>query len=380
MPHKTGFLSGAEPQEIEEKTEAQKIDERRPAAMAASKSMFDAAEDDSTPAIEQKIVNQDIIGEHSQSSQPKFEIDSFFEQEMKARVAEERAERAKREEEQKKQERQVAKARKEAVKKELEHAQTLDEDELRAKIAEETARSNLQKLYPDAKPLTSDVEDELWRRRTDNGRKAAERAKIESTYDMNLSRVIAWSLIVQLTGAFIAIGSYLALPNKAIATLLYLAGIATIFSSVAPLVSQCNKCKNRAIPSDQRNKFTLATTIPGLALRMIFINLFTRIPITGSFIGCIAGTAIGASFHYQFINRYQVYVSIADTALNTAIYIFIYAFELLLIIPTPDSLSASNSAAGATFAALGFVSIIINIAEFAAGDYAAMRLALYTNK
>ena len=38
--------------------------------MAASRSMFDAAEDDDTPAIEQKIANQDIIGEHKEDNQP----------------------------------------------------------------------------------------------------------------------------------------------------------------------------------------------------------------------------------------------------------------------------------------------------------------------
>ena len=101
MSHKTGFLSGNEPQEIEEKTEAQKIDERRPAAMATSKSMYDFAENGDIPAIEQRIDTQNIIGEKNEASQPKFEIDSKFAQEMKEREAKERAERAEREKEQK---------------------------------------------------------------------------------------------------------------------------------------------------------------------------------------------------------------------------------------------------------------------------------------
>ena len=58
MTHKSGFLSGPEPNEEDEKTEAQLIDERRPASMRASSTMLELAEDDETPAIEQKASSQ----------------------------------------------------------------------------------------------------------------------------------------------------------------------------------------------------------------------------------------------------------------------------------------------------------------------------------
>ena len=380
MPHKTGFLSGDEPQEIEEKTEAQKIDERRPAAMAASRSMFEAAENDDTPAIEQKIANQDIIGEHKEDNQPKFEIDSFFEQEMKTRMAEERTARAKREEAQKEQAKQVARIRKEAVKKELEHAQTLDEEELRDKIAEETSRSNLQKLYPDAKPLTTDVEDELWRQRTGNGRKASERAKIESVYDANLSKTITLSFVMQLVGVIILASTLFGQLKGLIAALIHLAGIAVIFSSAVLLALQCEKCKNRTIPFDQRTKFTLATVIPGLALRFICIDIFAKVPITGPYICYIAGAAVGASVHYQITNRYKIYVSITNTAINTLAYAIVCLLELLPLFTATSTSGAGIPIASSAFAALGIFSIVINVAEFFLGDLAAVRLALLTNK
>ena len=54
MGHNSGFLSGPEPEEKEEKTAAQLNDKKRPAAMAVSSSMLDLAETDDRPAIEQK--------------------------------------------------------------------------------------------------------------------------------------------------------------------------------------------------------------------------------------------------------------------------------------------------------------------------------------
>ena len=93
--HKDGILTGEDPGEVEEKTEAQKIDEYRPASMSASNSMFAAAEDDETPAIDQKVEHQGIITE-TRNSKPDFEIDEKFEDEIKRREAKEKAERDKR--------------------------------------------------------------------------------------------------------------------------------------------------------------------------------------------------------------------------------------------------------------------------------------------
>ena len=371
MSHKTGFLSGNEPQEIEEKTEAQKIDERRPAAMATSKSMYDFAENGDIPAIEQRIDTQNIIGEKNEASQPKFEIDSKFAQEMKEREAKERAERAEREKEQKEQDEKTRKKRQNEIEEKLKQPQTLDEEESRRELAEETARNNLSKLYPDAKPLQSDIEDELWRRRTDNGRKASERAKIESTYDTDLSKAISVSLLMQIPGIVIIAGAFFGQPKGIVLPILYIVGIAAIIASTIILIGQANKCKNRTIPSDQQAKFTLATTIPGF--RLLFIALFSRIPLTGSLIGYIAGSAIGASIHYQVINRYNVSVSVTDTILNTTVFIVMMSFILLPSIIAPNLF-------GLGAAAMSIIAISINIVMFFLGDYAAMRLALYTNK
>ena len=178
---------------------------------------------------------------------------------------------------------------------------------------------------------------------------------------------------MQIPGIVIIASAFFGQPKGIILPILYIVGIAAIIASTVILISQANKCKNRTIPSDQHAKFTLATTIPGFILRLLFIALFSRIPLTGSLIGYIAGSAIGASIHYQVINRYNVSVSVTDTILNTTVFIVMMSFILLPSIIAPNLF-------GLGAAAMSIIAIIINIVMFFLGDYAAMRLALYTNK
>ena len=178
---------------------------------------------------------------------------------------------------------------------------------------------------------------------------------------------------MQIPGIVIIAGAFFGQPKGIVLPILYIVGIAAIIASTIILIGQANKCKNRTIPSDQQAKFTLATTIPGFILRLLFIALFSRIPLTGSLIGYIAGSAIGASIHYQVINRYNVSVSVTNTILNTTVFIVMMSFILLPSIIAPNLF-------GLGAAAMSIIAISINIVMFFLGDYAAMRLALYTNK
>ena len=105
MGHKSGFLSGPEPEEIEEKTIAEINDAKRPEAMSVSSSLFDLAETDDRPAIEQQaakgvLFRANNAEEKVASSQTgggnTLKVDADFAAEIHARNAKEKAEREKR--------------------------------------------------------------------------------------------------------------------------------------------------------------------------------------------------------------------------------------------------------------------------------------------
>ena len=96
------LLTTPEPTETEEKTTAQLEDEKQPAAMNVSSSMYDLAETDDRPAIEQRVAKGVIFGDNKNTEQaaakdttgPKnFQIDADFATEMHERTKKERAER-----------------------------------------------------------------------------------------------------------------------------------------------------------------------------------------------------------------------------------------------------------------------------------------------
>ena len=373
------LLTAPEPTETEEKTTAQLEDEKQPAAMNVSSSMYDLAETDDRPAIEQRVAKGVLFGDNKNTEQttakdttgPKnFQIDADFATEMHERTKKERAERKAKEKEAAEEERKKRAERKEEIAKKLQESQTLDDTELRDRIKEEIAAENNNQLYPDAKSITQEVEDELWRSRAEKDAQITSRAKIEDVEDTDLKQAIISSYIIQVVSTIIMIcGIFASLGNKLLDFMVFgvICSVAIAYTVLA-LYRAADKTKLRRVPSDQGQQFVLATLIPGFLLRLILIGLFSQIPITGGFIGPILGAAIGASIHYSFINRYKIYVSLKSTLINTLIYI------VFLIITTA---TATN---GTQMAAVALVFDILSVLEFFFGDRAAMLLALYTTK
>ena len=368
MTHQSGFLTGTEPQEEEKKTAAQINDERVPEAMRQSGELSDRYNgDDDRPAIERTIQHNEVqTAEHTGRN---FAIDLDFEQEMHERTRKERAERKAKQEAADKKEQQERKERKEEIATELAKTQTLDDEELRDKIKAEIAESNETKLYPDAKSFSSDVEDEIWRKRTDKNSQIAGRAKIEDVQNDDIQKAITYSFIMEAIGVLSILIAFFGRLSTNLQTILYFVGAMAAMISGVLLFINGNKAKHHQVPSSQSAQFSAAAIAPGYILRNIFILIFSQIPITGSLIGVIVGAAVGASIHYSFLNRYGIYVSIKDTLIMTAIYTIATTMSLLF-----------SSGGDSITLGVGMVFYIVGIIEYLLGDRAAMLLALYTNK
>lgn len=362
MAHKSGFLSGPEPTEKEEKTEAQLIDERRPASMRASSTMFELAEDDETPAIEQKAAKQDIISDSGASRKPILEASSDFEAEMKERQRQENIEREKRRRAEEEAEKKAAAEREAEIQKKLEEtSHSLDPEVIQEELKAENFDKNQEKLYPDAKPVADGVEEKIWQNRTDKGDQIAGRAKLEHVYDTNLQNAIVTAALLEAIGVAFAVIAFLF--DSVISIIFYAIAVGSIGFAAFWLFRNANKSKHKDVPSEQKKQFAYATLIPGLTIRLLFIALISEVPITGTLIGVVAGAAIGASIHYSFLNRYNIWVSLKDTFINTLIFIIIYAAA---------QFSSNN------FMAIVF--IVVALVEFFLGDRFAMLMAYRTNK
>ena len=128
---KGSFLSGPEPTEVEHLTEAQKNDLRRPGSMTVSAEIYQNAEDDQTPAIEQRISkNGTAILTTSSSKKPKLNASADFAQEIKERQKKEQKEREKHQKQLEKANRLKAEKRKKEIEDEINTPQTLEPEEL----------------------------------------------------------------------------------------------------------------------------------------------------------------------------------------------------------------------------------------------------------
>ena len=176
--------------------------------------MFDLAETDDRPAIEQQAAKGVLFGQDTKSEQRaakagqgggnSLKVDADFAAEMHARDAKEKAEREKRQKEAEKEAKAKKAEREQEIAERLKESQTLDEDELKDQLKEEIAEENREQLYPDAKPITADVETKIWKERTDQGKQIAERAKIVDVRNTNLDRTMKASIALSIIGCVLA--------------------------------------------------------------------------------------------------------------------------------------------------------------------------------
>ena len=369
----SGLLTGPDPTQKEEhKTLGQLEDERESSAMTHAKSNFDSYddEDDGAPAIEQRVKHEGIMigGDSHTNTKPKLQASSAFAEEMHKRSAAEKEarERARRMEE--------AKAEIEAEKKEkeleakLEKAQEMDPETIKEEFKEQAYQENKEKLYPDARPFTSDIEEKLWERRAENGEQIAPRAKLETALDSELSNAILVACAFQILGFILTVvASLIGDINIWLARILMIIGLTSVGGGIIWLTNEANRAKHREIPSDQWRQFKLATAIPGVLIRTLFITGACMVPVAGKYVGPFLGCAIAASLHYMYINRFGVEVSIFDTLCSFLLFLIIYGLSFL----RPTSIdSAPSLIINAGFMLIGFL----------LGDILAMRIALLTKK
>ncbi|MBP5656303.1 hypothetical protein J6X15_01820 [Candidatus Saccharibacteria bacterium] len=374
------LLTGPEPEEIEEKTAAELDDEKQPAAMAVSSSMYNIAETDDRPAIEIKA-NKGVIftqaDEKAETDAAKatgarnFQIDASFAAEMHEREAKEKAERKKRMEARAKADAEEQKKRNREISEKLKEAQTLDPEEIKDEQTEAAHAENLEKLYPDPVPTMNDVEDALWRKRTDKGAQIAGRAKLDSVYDSELHKgIIAASIFGILGLALQLVSNYTGsfFPSF-IRVILFVASIIAYIYSYRYLRKVSKKYRNKKIPSDQESAFTLASLLPFMALRTVIMGIFggLPVPIIGGIVGTLIGVMVGSSLHYTFLFKFQIEASDKIVLLNTLLYVFIAIL--------PSIIQYMNSPSGGSTEMLNGFSWAIEAGIFFIGERVAAKLA-----
>ena len=305
MGHKTGFLSGSEPEEKVEKTEAQKNDERLPEAMKQSKIIAARYGDsDELPAIEQ-------VFEHNEVQAPKrtgktFDIDEGFENEMHTRSQAEHEAREKARKQREQAEKQAAEKKAAEVAEKMQHAQSLDPEEINNKNIDQERAENAEKLYPDPISMQDEVEEELWRKRADKGDQIAKRAKLVEVYDDKLHRGIVRSLTFQILGTALAIipTFTVGIFPQAIERLLMVGSAVGFIYGFITLRQAAAKYRSKHLPDDQEPTFVLASVMPFMALRFVLIDIFKTvlgvIPYVGGYLGIAAGVMVGSSLSYQY--------------------------------------------------------------------------------
>lgn len=339
MGHKSNFLSSPEPKITEEKTTAQKNDERLPEAMRQPKDIAARySETDERPAIEQTFYRNEVKAQRRAGKA--FTIDESFEKEMHARSIAEHEAREKTRKQQEAAKKAKDKAVATRVAEEIKQTQSLDPEEIKRKNIEKERAENAEKLYPDPISTDNEVEEELWRKRADKGDQIAKRAKLVDMYDSKLHQGIMKSFIFQILGvALIIIPTFfIDAFSETIQTIITIVALIGFIFGFITLRQAAQKYRNSRIPSDQESAFVLASIIPFVALRMsayaILLPVLATVPFVGVYLALAAGVLIGSNSHYLFLNKYSVNLSLKIILLNIFGFIVYEILPILLSLTT----------------------------------------------
>ena len=323
MGHKSGFLSGPEPEEIEEKTAAELDDAKRPAAMAVSSSMFDLAETDDRPAIEQRVAKGALFDQDTKSEQQAakarqggerhLKVDAAFAAEMHAREAKEHEERERRHKAEEAATSVAKENREAAAKQELTTTRTLDPEEEHDKLQLEQQTDNEQKLYPDPIKRYTDADDEILKRDLQKG-KLPGRARLAEKFDEKLHRSIMVSFVCSAAAAVLYFMFYATEHNRNfpgfMRTISLVVAIGFLAYATFTLYTAGKRCHDHTIPYDQRSMYILAMLGPGILFRLgtaavltTFMGLFGA---AGGMLATFAGILLGASAHYTMLATFNV--------------------------------------------------------------------------
>ena len=370
VKHSSGLLTGPEPDYEEEKTAGQLDDERQTSIMARARSAYDE-EIDETPAIERQLQHDGVIMENQHpSAKPKLEASASFATEMHQIQAAERAAREKQRQKEEAEEAKRAARREKELELKLKYAQELDPEVIAEDLKEQTFLENQKKLYPDAKPVASDTDQRIWEKGKDDGTQIAGQARLESVFNSELHRSILFAIAADAVGfAFTLVGLLLNNPADIFLKRIFLIiGICAFIFVIGYLTINANKTRHREVPSDQARLFMLATAIPGVIARIPLMTAAAAfIPIVGKILGPAIGCAIGASFHYAYLNHFSIRVSPKDTLINTFVFVIVYGLSLV----SAQAISGSPS---------GLIDMALMLFGFFFGDLLAMRLAYISSK
>lgn len=332
----------------------------------ASRSYDD--EDDGIPAIEHRQEYSGLMINNQHSTKPKLEINPEFAAEMHAREAKEKAEREKKRQAAEAEEQKHKEEHEKEIAAKLEHALELDPEEIKDQAKEENFRQNQTKLYPDARPAANDVEQVVFKKDEGTGYQIAGRARLEFVFDEKLKNDILIAGTLSFVGyIFTLIGIMTTGAGIWLERIFLLIGIATFVASIILLSKSANKTKHREIPSEQANSFMFATVIPFAIFRIPFIIAGRLFPIAGHLVGPAIGCAIASSFHYAYLNRYDITASIKHVFINFVAFIIIYATVL--------------AGSAQQFSSVGdYIDVLAVIGGFLFGDLLAMRLAWKSNR
>ncbi len=362
------YLAGDEPPAEPKQAAPRANDERTTAAMSISRRMFDQAETDDTPAIERVHHAQEgiiarsakAVDDNTTNAHPVFHIDADFAADMKRRNAAEQADRAR---ERKLAEQKAAQSharQQKRIAKKLTETQSLDPKEIEAELLAETRAKNSRQLYPDAKPIASEVEQAIWEKRKDKGAQIAGRARLFYVQNANLEMLLRIALIIQV--ACLAILLLLGVISIVVVevsdwSIAYILLALVVATTIGLLYITGESSDDRQVPSDLKNEYLVASLLPGLILRLIFIAYLSKmleiIPFI-SVLGAFVGAIIGGALHYSFINSYGIFTGTLTSFINTSIY--------ALYTITPIAISVWNGGSISSYI------FIVYIALFFVGD------------
>ena len=361
------LLTGPEPEEAEQKTAAQLEDEKRPSAMALSTKMYDEAEEGDQPSIEQRFEQKEVkTATHTGKN---FAIDKDFEAAMHEREKAEHDARMKARAQAAEEQKRKQEKRDQEISEKIQETQSLDPEELREEQLEIEHAANLKKLYPDPVKTESDVEDALWRKRTDKGAQIAGRAKLEDVYDSKLHSGIITSSIIGILSLILYAISNLSGPFFPffIRLIFFIGSTVAMICSYSALSKCSKKYRKKKIPSNQENAFTLASILPFMALRIGIASAFLGFPGIGGIAGTVIGVLIGSSLHYTFLFKFQIEASDKIVLLNTLLYVFIAIL--------PSIIQYMNSRSRGSWEMLNGFSWAIEAGIFLIGERFAAKLA-----
>ena len=326
---------------------------------------------DEVSAIEQRTTHEGIIFDNSHPpAKPKLQVNAKFAEEMHRRDAKEKAAREKKRQEEEKKKAEEEELREKELEAKMQEAQELDPEIVREEFKEEQFEKNLEKLYPDARPIASETEERIWEKSTEKTTEIVGRGKLEFVFDTRFRNTIFTAIGLEFIGAVLTvIGVIIGGQNAFLERLFIVIGLATNIAAIIMITIKAHQTRHHEIPSEHARKFVYATVIPGAILRLPFVIACAQLPIVGKILGPMVGCAVAASIHYSYINNFGIPVSIKDTLINSI------AFDLIYMLSFINA--SSSDVNSAPYAVINAAFIIIGVLL---GDRFAMMIAYKTAK